>query len=175
MPLFDAADRGPADPALLLARAARYAAQQERCSGQLRQRLRHWGATADQIETVLARLVSERLVDDARYVGLYVRSKLRAGWGPAKIKAALRPWALPEAIIARALSEQHPSDAAPSPQILKALRQKAGSLAHLPPRDRLARLYRFALQRGFAAAEIRAALDVVLGPEAEPDAPQYLP
>ena len=165
----------PADAALLLSRAARYAAQAERCTSQLQRKLAQWGAAPELAQGIVARLEAERLVDDARFATVYARSKQRAGWGPLKVRAGLRALGLPAALVARALQQAAPEAAeaagaadasGPPPLLLKALRQKLATLKPQPPQQRSARLYRFALQRGFAPAQIRAALGA-LGAEAD--------
>ncbi len=160
-----------------MARAARYAASSERCTSQLRRKLRDWGAAPADAERVLTRLVDERLVDDARFARVYAHSKQRQGWGALKVRAALRQLSLPDAAIAAALAElaQEAGEgpkAGADPRLLKALEQKARALKAQPARERSARLYRFALQRGFAPAQIRVAL-AQLGapPEVEAESP----
>lgn len=162
---------------LLMSRAARYAAASERCTSQLRRKLRDWGATPADAERILTRLVDERLVDDARFARVYAHSKQRQGWGALKVRAGLRQLSLPDAAIAAALAEMAAAGApevegGPDPRLLKALEQKARTLKAQPERERSARLYRFALQRGFAPAQIRVAL-ARLGtpPEVEAESP----
>jgi regulatory protein len=147
----------PADPALLLSRAAHYAGSQERCTSQVRRKLADWGAPASAITPVLDRLTAEGLIDDARFAQLYARSKQNTGWGVMKIRAGMRQLALPDALIERALSEATDPDVLDA-KLTRALAHKAKTLQALPERDRAARLYRFALQRGYAPAQIHQAL-----------------
>ena len=75
------------------ARAAlmRLCARAEKCEGDARRLMRGWGLTEEQIREVLARLVQERFIDDARYTEAFVREKLHlSGWGVYKIRAALQ-------------------------------------------------------------------------------------
>jgi regulatory protein len=156
---------------LLLSRAAHYAASQERCTSQVRRKLADWGAPASAITAVLDRLTAEGLIDDARFARLYARSKQNTGWGVMKIRAGMRQLALPDALIERALAEATDPDALDA-KLTKALALKAKTLQALPARERAARLYRFALQRGYAPAQIHQALGQLSAALAdEPESP----
>lgn len=145
---------------VLTSRAARFAAGAEHCSSQVHQKLSSWGAEEVEIQIIIQKLLEERLIDDARFASLYVRSKQRAGWGPLKIRAGLRQLSLPEALITTAtyqLTEAAAESAIESP-LVKLLTKKSATLTRLEPKARAERLFRFARQRGYATAEVLAAL-----------------
>ena len=74
-----------------LAALMRLCARAEKCEGDARRLMRGWGLAASDAEQVLARLVRERFIDDARYAEAFVREKMRlSGWGEYKIRAALQ-------------------------------------------------------------------------------------
>ena len=74
-----------------LAALMRLCARAEKCEGDARRLMRGWGLAASDAEQVLARLLRERFIDDARYAEAFVREKMRlSGWGEYKIRAALQ-------------------------------------------------------------------------------------
>ena len=78
-------------PDKALAALMRLCARAEKCEGDARRLMRGWGLAASDAEQVLARLVRERFIDDARYAEAFVREKMRlSGWGEYKIRAALQ-------------------------------------------------------------------------------------
>ncbi|MFR6633809.1 MAG: regulatory protein RecX [Alistipes onderdonkii] len=55
---------------------------------------------------MLAKLVRDRFIDDARYAGAFVREKLRlSGWGGYKIRTALQRKRIDRALIDATLAE----------------------------------------------------------------------
>ena len=65
--------------------------QKEYCRSEIAQKLRTKGATPDEIESLLARLESERYIDETRYARAFVSDKFRFDhWGRIKIVNALR-------------------------------------------------------------------------------------
>ncbi len=69
----------------------RLCARAEKSEGDARRLMRGWGLAVSDAEQVLARLVRERFIDDARYAEAFVREKMRlSGWGEYKIRAALQ-------------------------------------------------------------------------------------
>lgn len=69
------------------------------------QRLIRRGMHSADIERIIDRLTDERYLDEARFAGAFVRSKVEyAGWGRRKIAAALAQKRIPRAIVAEALA-----------------------------------------------------------------------
>ena len=78
-------------PDQALASLMRLCARAEKSEGDARRLMHGWGLNDGDAERVLARLVSERFIDDSRYAGAFVREKMRlSGWGEYKIRAALQ-------------------------------------------------------------------------------------
>ena len=74
-----------------LAALMRLCARAEKSEGDARRLMRGWGLAERDAEGVLAKLVRDRFIDDARYAGAFVREKLRlSGWGEYKIRTALQ-------------------------------------------------------------------------------------
>ena len=122
--------------------------KREYCSTDVEANLRRRGLEEDEVAEALAFLVEHRFVDDQRFADAYARDKARVNrWGRVKIAQMLRGKRLPGEVIERALAGL-PGEAGED-TCLELLRQKARGLKETEPVKRKAKLYRFALQRGF--------------------------
>lgn len=131
------------------ARAAlmRLCARAEKCEGDARRLMRGWGLAEEQIREVLARLVRERFIDDARYTEAFVREKLRlSGWGIYKIRAALQRKGIAAGLIDAALGQIDREGM--SSRLREQLRRKART-AGATPRELKAKLIRYGLSLGY--------------------------
>ncbi|MBP5521281.1 MAG: RecX family transcriptional regulator, partial [Bacteroidales bacterium] len=91
-------------------------------------------------------------VDDLRYAGAFAREKARLqGWGPVKIRFALRSKGIASELIEEAL-ETVDTQAA-SDKLSKLLQAKAASLEGDPQKK--FKLIKFALSRGYEYDQIR--------------------
>ena len=57
-------------------KAEAYCASAEHCIWDVRQKLRQWGATNEDAESIIAHLQAERFVDEQRYCNAFVHDKL---------------------------------------------------------------------------------------------------
>lgn len=131
----------------------RLLARREFGTAELQSRLLEQGFNPDLLAELILELTEERLLDDARYAAVYVRSRAERGQGPRRIRMGLKEAALPEAIITQAL-ESAPDFHA----IARALRVRrfgAELPADWPER---ARQTRFLQYRGFSNDHIASAL-----------------
>lgn len=132
------------------ARAAlmRLCARAEKCEGDARRLMRGWGLAEEQIREVLARLVRERFIDDARYTEAFVREKLRlSGWGVYKIRAALQRKGIAAGLIDAALGQIDREGM--SSRLREQLRRKARTAGGATPRELKAKLIRYGLSLGY--------------------------
>ena len=101
---------------------------------------------------VVASLVKERFVDDLRYAGAFASEKARlTGWGPVKIRFALRAKGIEQALIEEALDTVDIQAA--TGKLSKLLDAKAASLEGDPQKK--FKLIKFALSRGYEYDQIR--------------------
>ena len=101
---------------------------------------------------VVEALVNDRFVDDLRYAGAFAREKSRFnGWGPVKIRFALRAKGIESALIEEALDSVDPQAAVDI--LSKLLAAKAASLEGDPQKK--FKLIKFALSRGYEYDQIR--------------------
>ena len=143
-----------------LARLQRLCSRAEYCSRDIyRMALKDLEGDAEAAARLLASLVEDRYVDDARYSAAFAREKAALqGWGPVKIRFQLRAKAIPDAVIDAALEEVDAGKAADKLERLVAsrARQLEGD-----PQIRL-KLLKFALSRGYAYPEAEDAVSKAL-------------
>lgn len=137
----------------VLDRLENQCSKREYCTRDVRQKamkaLEGDAAAADEI---VASLVNDRYVDDLRYASAFAREKASlSGWGPIKIRYALRAKGLGESDISAAL-EEIDSDKADE-RLRRLLEVKAKSLEG-DPQLRL-KLIKFALSRGYDYDDIK--------------------
>ena len=80
-----------------LNKAAAYCTLCERCISEVRAKLTAWGVPHSEQEKIIARLIDEKFIDEARYCRAFVNDKVRFNrWGRIKIIAMLREKHLPQ-------------------------------------------------------------------------------
>ena len=79
----------PDDYAVIMGIALRYLARREHSRLELRRKLDSRGATEELVKAVLAALVEEGSLSDKRFASEYVRSRIRRGFGPIRIRMDL--------------------------------------------------------------------------------------
>ena len=81
--------------------ALRYLARREYAVEELRRKIEARGADPVIVDSVITGLVEENLLSDERFTEMYVRMRIRALFGPLKIRAELRGRGVTDAVIAR--------------------------------------------------------------------------
>ncbi|MFW5777794.1 MAG: regulatory protein RecX [Bacteroidota bacterium] len=90
----------------LLTKAAKYCAFQERCSSDLEEKLKLWGAAKDDAQKVIDQMIHENYIDHQRFASAFVRGKFNNNkWGKNKISMELKMRKIDEEMIAIALKE----------------------------------------------------------------------
>ena len=134
-------------------------AQAEHCQQEMRDKLKRWGVSADAQDRIVARLVSERYVDDERYARAFVKDKIRYNkWGRRKVQQGLWLKHIDADIQERVLDDVDDSEYLAVLRPL--LKQKVKSVKADSDYERTQKLVRFALSRGFTFDLIRQCLDV---------------
>lgn len=92
--------KNPLSPGEALNKAAAYCTLCERCISEVSAKLTAWDVPYSEHEKIIARLIEEKFIDEARYCHAFVNDKLRFNrWGRIKIIAALREKRLPQEYI----------------------------------------------------------------------------
>ena len=90
----------------ILFRVSRYCAYQDRCSKEVRQKLKELGSAPGKIAVYMKTLAEEGFFDDRRYAGAFIRGKFRNNhWGRLKIFFELIQKGIAEKMIREELRE----------------------------------------------------------------------
>ena len=135
-------------PEQALAALMRLCARAEKSQEDARRLMRGWGLAERDAEGVLAKLVRDRFIDDARYVGDFVRVKLRlSGWGEYKIRTALQRKRIDRALIDAALAEADRSGM--DERLRRQLERKARTAKYSTQYELKTKLIRYGLSLGY--------------------------
>lgn len=130
-----------------LIKAASFCAYQERSLKEVRQRLREWELTEDEIEPIIAELIIQNYLNEERFTRAFAGGKFRVKkWGRLKIKQELKLRGVSNELIKKGLSEIDGDD---YEETLRDLLEKKARSLRGEPLDVKQKLVRFALSRGF--------------------------
>ncbi len=108
---------------------------------------------------MLSSLKEDGFVDDGRYAAAFARDKSSlGGWGPVKIRGALRAKGVSEEIIASALGSV---DATRSSERMTAVLRSRYRALEGDPQAKL-KLLRYALARGYTYDQVRDEVDAIV-------------
>lgn len=147
------------DKGKCLSRLQRLCSKAEYCRADIyRKALKDMEGDATAAAEIVAYLVEDKFVDDTRYASAFAREKASlTGWGPIKIRYALKAKGLSEADIAAGLAEVSPQSA--DARLLKLLQAKARALEG-DPQFKL-KLIKFGLSRGYNYEEVEKAIQKI--------------
>lgn len=150
------------DEKKVLDRLQRLCSRAEYCSFDIsRKALRALEGDNSAAERVLAALVRERYVDDARYASAFARDKASLqGWGPVKIRYALRGKGIAGAVAEDAVREACGVSSADE-RMEKLLAAKARTLQGDPAVK--PKLLRYAIGRGYTYEQAAPVIEKILG------------
>ena len=135
-------------PEQALAALMRLCARAEKSQDDARRLMRGWGLAERDAEGVLAKLVRDRFIDDARYAGAFVREKLRlSGWGEYKIRTALQRKRIDRELIDAALAEA--DRAGMGERLRRQLERKARTAKYSTQYELKNKLIRYGLSLGY--------------------------
>lgn len=134
-------------------------ARSEHCQQEMLEKMRQWGVSQEEQAQVMARLVSERYVDDERFARVFVSDKIRYNkWGRRKVEQALWLKRIDKAIASQVLDEV--DDAEYVSVLRPLLKQKRRSTKAASEYELTMKLIKFALSRGFTMDIIKQCIDV---------------
>ena len=147
------------DKGKCLSRLQRLCSKAEYCRADIyRKALKDMEGDTTAAAEIVAYLVEDKFVDDTRYASAFAREKASlTGWGPIKIRYALKAKGLSEADIAAGLAEVSPESA--DARLLKLLQAKARALEG-DPQFKL-KLIKFGLSRGYNYDEVEKAIQKI--------------
>ena len=137
-------------PSEIMTKIERFCAYQERCENDVRKKLTSFHLSEGQEDAVIKSLRENNFLDEERFVEVFVRGKVRVGWGVQKIVAALRAKRIPAELIDHACAQIPEDDYQGKLRdaIAKWRRSHPDELANSP------KLVRHLLSKGFAMEEV---------------------
>lgn len=145
-------------------KAMAYCAYQERSQQQVRDKLYEYGLHSDEVENLIADLISENFLNEERFAKTYAGGKFRIKqWGRYKIKKGLQQHRISEACIRKGMNEIDPDDYYNT--LTNLLQKKKAVLSDKDPFSLKSKLARFALGKGFEQDLVWEAINEVLNTE----------
>ncbi len=143
-------------------------ARSEKCCFDLRRTLRRWAISPEDSERIMASLIADRFVDDARYAPAFVRDKMRfSKWGSHKIAAALRAKGISKEIIEESLSQLEPESM--KDKLLENIRRKCARTKARDRYDLRDKLIRYGASQGYDFSDVLDAVREVIGSLDDPE------
>ena len=133
-------------------------ARSEHCVSDMRRRMRLWDMTDEEKQRVIKTLIKEDFINENRYAKAFVREKFCFNhWGLMKIEMELKRKGIKEHDIEAALTEVSQEESLE--ELRRLIREKNKSVTGKSDFEIRAKLYRFALSRGFSGEQINEVLD----------------
>lgn len=134
-------------------------AQAEHCEQEMRDKMKRWEIDAATQDSIIARLVKERYIDNERYARAFVKDKIRYNkWGRRKVQQALWMKRISDDIQQKVFDEIE--DKEYLNVLIPLLKQKRKSTKANSDYELNQKLVRFALSRGFDFGIIRQCMEV---------------
>ena len=132
----------------LLLKAERFCAYQERCSSELKQKLRELGADEETSAKIISSLQEDDYLNDERFAQLFTSGKFRIKrWGKNKIRSELKRKNISDKFISAAF------DLIDKAEYLKVIehlaKKKEGEVKSKSASDKKKKIAMFLLSRGF--------------------------
>ena len=98
-------------PSQALIKAQSTCAYQERCQQEMRDKLYEWGLHSNDVENIIAQLITDNFLNEERFAVAYAGGKFRIKkWGRVKIRIELKKRKISEYCIRKALQELNDKD-----------------------------------------------------------------
>jgi len=129
-------------------KAEHFCAYQERCQQEVRDKLYNWGLYPNEVEEIIADLISANFLNEERFAMAYVSGKFNIkGWGKVKIKQGLKQKRISPRLINDALKTINTDSY--TEKLFYLIEKKAISLQEKDPFKRKAKLAQYALGKGY--------------------------
>lgn len=123
-------------------------AYQERCQQEMRDKLYEWGLYSNDVENIIANLISDNFLNEERFAKAFAGGKFRIKkWGKVKIKIELKRRKISDYCIKKGMQEIDDADYIKTLKTILAKKLKENSKGKLQVRNYKAAQY--AMSRGF--------------------------
>ena len=141
----------------LLIKARAYCARQERSQQEVRDKIYSWGEHKAQVEAIIAQLIGEGFLNEARFAEHFAVSKFRQkGWGRRKIEMALKGKRVSAPCIKLAL--RGIDDEEYSAGLNKAVAKRWEKVKEINPFIKRQKVMRYFIGRGYAVEQVERAI-----------------
>lgn len=131
-----------------LQKLERFCAYQDRCHQEVRFKLLDLGVYGDELEEIIAQLISDGFLNESRFARSYVRGKFRIKkWGRIRIRQELKRRNISEYCIREGMGEIE--EAAYAETLQELLLQKASLLNEPDVFKKKQKLARYVISKGF--------------------------
>lgn len=142
----------------LYGRILRFCAYRERCSYEVKKKLRELGATPAQSKEILTILYEENFVNDRRFALSFTGDKFRLNrWGKNKIRMHIRAYQLPPELVTEALNSIN--DEEYLAVAFHLAQKKNEALNGLAGKEQRLKIFAYLHGRGFESDIIKEALE----------------
>ena len=143
---------------LVVVKARAYCARQERCQQEVRDKLYGWGEHKSQVEAIIAQLIGEGFLNEARFAEHFAVSKFRQkGWGRRKVEQALRLKPVSEPCIALGLKSIE--DEEYKKALAKAVAKRWEKVKVDDAYIKRQKVMRYFIGRGYAVEQVERAIE----------------
>ena len=138
----------PLTPDQVLDKMAKYCAYQERCTKDVRDKLKTFDIPQEDQDKILEYLLDNRFVNDERFVKSFVRGKInQSGWGINKIRFHLVQKGIAKEIIDEALEQT--DEEVYRQRLIDILKTKSKTIKADSDFEKKRKLAAYAMQKGF--------------------------
>jgi len=135
-------------PSEALARIQRFCAYQERSHIQVRRKLFDYGLNSDEVESIIAELITGGYLNEERFAKAFAGGKFRMkSWGKKKIEHQLKSQGLSNRCISTGLKEIDPGDYLKT--MISLLKKKIASLGKEKPLIKKHKAGRYLIGKGY--------------------------
>jgi len=148
----------PNSPNQIRCSAIDYLSRREHSSLELKNKLIRKGFVEDIVDEVLAKLRIDKLLSDERFAESYIRSRVKKGFGPIRIKQELQQRGITGELVTELLNDNEDFWII---NIQQAYKKRFGSSQPQTEKE-LAKQIRFLQSRGFTSSQIKTVLNFKL-------------
>lgn len=147
-----------------LEKMRRYCSVQERSYKAVREKLYGFGLGKDQVENIIAELISDNYLNEQRFADAFASGRLRIkGWGRRKIEMGLRQLGVSAPCIEHALDSLNTNEYLEKLSQLASKRMSKETIG--TPFEKQMKVSRFLVGRGYEPHLVRKVLDEATGPK----------
>lgn len=129
-------------------KAESYCAYQERCQKEMRDKLYEWGLHSNDVESIIADLISANFINEERFAKAFAGGKFRIKkWGRIKIKLELKARKISDYCIKQAMKEIDETEYVKT--LNEIITKKAKDIKGLKLHIKNYKLANYALSRGY--------------------------